>query len=60
MYNIILVVIYKLTKIAYFILYNKAISIELFLKVLFKIVISYYRILIEIILDRDKLFTSKF
>ena len=47
-------------KIAYFILYNKAINIELFLKVLFKIVISYCRILAEIILDRDKLFISKF
>ena len=35
-------------------------NIELFSKVLFKIVISYYRILIEIVLDRDKLFISKF
>ena len=60
MYNVILVVIYWLTKIAYFILYNKASDIEYFSKTLFKVVISYYRTLAEIILDRDKLFTSKF
>ena len=54
----ILVIIYRLTKIAYFILYNKAIDIETFLKTLFKIVISYYRTLVEIVLDRDKLFMS--
>ena len=60
MYNIILVVIYRLTKIVYFILYNKAIDTELFSKVLFKIVISYYRTLAEVVLDRDKLFISKF
>ena len=44
-------------KIAYFILYNKALDIEYFLKTLFRIVISYYRTLVEIVLDRDKLFT---
>ena len=56
----ILVVIYRLTKIVHFIVYNKAIDAELFSKVLFKIVISYYRTLVEIVLDRDKLFISKF
>ena len=45
-------------KIAYFILYNKALDIEFFSKTLFKTVISYYRTLAEIISDRDKLFTS--
>ena len=58
MYNTILVVMYRLTKIAYFILYNKAIDTETFSKTLFRIVISYYRTLVEIILDRDKLFIS--
>ena len=56
MYNIILVVTCRLIKIAYFILYNKATDIEFFSKTLFKIVISYYRTLAEIISDRDKLF----
>ena len=37
-------------KIVYFITYNKAIDIELFSKVLFKVVISYYIIIIIIIL----------
>ena len=60
MYNVILVVIYRLTKIAYFIIYNKAIDTKLFSKVLFKTVISYYRTLEEIVLDKDKLFTLRF
>ena len=47
-------------KIVYFIIYNKAIDTKLFSKVLFKIVISYYRTLVEIVLDRDKLFISKY
>ena len=59
-YDVILVVTCRLTKIAYFILYNKALDIEYFLKTLFKVVISHYRTLVEIISDRDKLFTSKF
>ena len=57
-YDVILVVTCRLTKIAYYILYKEALDIEFFLKTLFKIVISYYRTLLEIILDRDKLFTS--
>ena len=47
-------------KYIYIILYKEASTVEDLVQVLLKIVFIYYRILDEIILDRDKLFISKF
>ena len=47
-------------KYIYIILYKEASIVEDLVQVLLKIVFIYYRVLDEIILDRDKLFISKF
>ena len=47
-------------KYIYIILYKEASTVEDLVQVLLKTVFIYYRVLDEIILDRDKLFISKF
>ena len=47
-------------KYIYIILYKEASIVEDLVQVLLKIVFIYYRVLDEIISDRDKLFISKF
>ena len=47
-------------KYIYIILYKEANIVEDLVQVLLKIVFIYYRVLDEIILDRDKLFILKF
>ena len=47
-------------KYIYIILYKEASIVEDLVQVLLKTVFIYYRVLDEIILDRDKLFISKF
>ena len=59
-YDSILIVIYRLTKYIYMILYKEASIVEDLVQVLLKTVFIYYRVLDEIISDRDKLFISKF
>ena len=59
-YNTILVVIDKLRKFAYFILIVKTIIVEELAYVLISKVISIYSTLENYIINRDKLFISKF
>jgi hypothetical protein len=59
-YNSIWVVIDRLTKYRYFIPYKESSDIIDLVYIFLKIVISQYRLLDEIISNRDKLFTSKF
>ena len=59
-YNSILVVVDRLIKYIYFILFIETSTVEDLIYIFIKIVVGNYRILDEIILDRDKLFTSKF
>jgi hypothetical protein len=59
-FNSILVVINRLTKHGYFILYKESLSVEELAYTFNKHIIGNYRILKEIISDRDKLFTSRF
>ena len=47
-------------KYIYIILYKEASIVEDLVQVLLKIVFIYYKVLDKIILDRDKLFISKF
>ena len=47
-------------KYTYIILYKEASTVEDLVQVLLKIVFIHYRVLDEIISDRDKLFISKF
>ena len=47
-------------KITYFVPYREVINAEEFVSLFHRIVISRYKILAEIISDRDKLFISKF
>ena len=59
-YNLIFVIMNRLTKYEYFIPYKKASSAEDFIYTFYKYMIGNYRLPEEIISDRDKLFTSKF
>ena len=59
-YNTILVINNRLTKLAYFLLYREALNAEDLAYVFYRIVVANYGLLDEIILDKDKLFTSKF
>ena len=53
MYNIILVIVDKLIKQGYFIVYIEEISVEDIARIYIKEVFIRYRVLIKIILDRD-------
>jgi hypothetical protein len=59
-YNSILVIIDRLTKFGYMILYKESSTTEDLVYIFLRIVVSVHGISIEIISDRDKLFTSKF
>ena len=59
-YNSIFVVIDRLMKYSYFILCWEDINVEEFAYLFYRIVTSQYGIPVEIILDRDKFFKSKF
>ncbi len=59
-YDIILVIVDKLTKWSYFIVYIEEISAEDVVKVYIKEVFIRYRVLDKIILDRDLRFMSAF
>jgi hypothetical protein len=59
-YNLILVVINRLIKYAYFISYKKGLTAEELVYTFNRNVIINYRILEEIISNRDKLFISNF
>jgi len=56
----ILIIVYKLTKYAYFILYKEANTAKDFAYIFIKEILNTYGMLKEIISNRDKLFTSKF
>jgi uncharacterized membrane protein len=51
---------YRLTKEAYFTLFIEALDVKALAYIFLKVIIRAHRLLDEIILDRDKLFTSKF
>ena len=59
-YNIILVIVDKLIKQGYFIVYIEEISIEDIARIYMKEVFIRYRVLIKIILDRDLRFIVAF
>jgi hypothetical protein len=59
-YDLILVMTDRLIKYKYFILYLKGFIVENLIYIFMKHVIVNYKILKEIISDRDKLFTLKF
>jgi hypothetical protein len=50
----------QLIKEAYFMLFIEALDVKALAYTFLKVIIIAYRLLDEIILDRDKLFTSKF
>jgi hypothetical protein len=54
LYDVILVIIDKLTKAAKFILYKESLIVEDLLYVFIRNILGDYRILIRIISDRDK------
>ena len=59
-FDLILVIIDRLTKYTYIVLYKEASTAEDLTYTFLRIVIANYRLLEEIILDRDKLFISRF
>ena len=59
-YNVILVIVDKLTKQGYFIAYTKKISVKDIAKIYIKEVFARYRVLDKIILDRDPRFIVVF
>ena len=59
-YNSIFVIINWLSKYVYFILCREDITVEEFAYLFYRTVTSRHRIPVEIILDKDKLFKSKF
>ena len=59
-YNNILVINNQLTKQLYFIPYKEALNIKDLVYIFLRIIVTNYKLLNKIILDRDKLFTSKF
>ena len=60
LYNAILVIINRLTKYRYFILYKEASNVEELAYIFLRVLAANYEISDKIILNRDKLFTSKF
>jgi hypothetical protein len=59
-YNLILIIINRLTKYAYFISYKEGLIIKELTYTFNRNIITNYEILEEIISDRNKLFTSNF
>jgi len=59
-YNIILIITNKLTKYIYIILYSKIYMIKDLAYIFLRIVITNYKVPNEIILNKNKFFTSKF
>ena len=59
-YNSILVGLYRLTKYAYFLLHMESAMVEDIVYIFMRTIVANYRLLDEVILDRDKLFTSHF
>ena len=59
-YNTILIITDRLTKYTYILLYKEVSTAEELVNQLLRAVFTHYRILNEIISDRDKLFISKF
>ena len=59
-YNIILVIVDKLIKWGYFIVYIEEISVEDIARIYIKEVFIRYRVLMKIILDRDLRFIAAF
>ena len=59
-FDSIFVTVDRKGKMAHFILYREAINTKEFVSLFHRIVITQYRMPVEIILDRDKLFISKF
>ena len=59
-FDSIFVVVDRLIKLAYFISCREVMDAEEFAFLFLDTTVRYYRILVEIILDRDKLFKSKF
>ena len=59
-YNSILVIIDKLTKYIYLISYNKKFMTKQIIQIILDKVIRYYEILKNIMLNKDKIFTSNF
>ena len=59
-YNSVLVIVDRLIKYSYFILYNEEYSAEKLAHIVVDRLIRYYRILRTFITDRDVQFTSKF
>ena len=59
-YNSILVIIDRLIKYIYFILYMKSSILEDLVYAFLRIIVLVYNMPKEIILDKDKLFISKF
>ena len=60
MYDSILVVVDRYTKIAYYVLYRKEITAEGLADVFLREVIRLYRVLMSITSDRGPILTSKF
>ena len=59
-YDTIQVIIERTIRYKYFVLYKESSNIEELVYIFSKIIIVQYRLLEEIIIDRDKLFISKF
>ena len=59
-FNSIFVIVDRKGKMAHFMPYREVINTKEFASIFHRIVITRYRIPAEIILDRDKLFISKF
>ena len=59
-YDFILIIIDRLTKYEYFLLYKKVTFAEDLIYTFFKIIITNYKLSDEIISNKDKLFTLKF
>jgi hypothetical protein len=59
-YNFILIITDRLIKYVYFIFYKKGLTVEELIYIFNKNIIANYRILGEIINNRDKLFISNF
>jgi len=59
-YNLILVIVDKLIKYAYFLLYQKIANIDDLVYTFLQVIIGNHDLLDKIVSDRDKLVTSKF
>ena len=59
-FNSIFIIVNRKGKIVYFVLYREVINTKEFVSLFYRIVITRHGMPVEIILDRDKLFISKF